>query len=50
MSSKEFLRLLIAVRALPSEAKIQLRNYLIELRDSGDTSARPVSSPPKGVK
>ena len=50
MSSKEFLRILTIVRALPSDAKQQLRDYLTALRDSGDTSARPVSSLPEGEK
>ena len=50
VKSKDFLRILQAVRALPPEKKQQLRDYLIELRESGDTSARPVSSLPEGER
>ena len=48
VSSKEFLKVLSAVRALPAEEKIELLNYLRELRDSEDTREPPSFSPGSG--
>ena len=50
MKSKEFLRLLQSIRELPPDKKDQLREYLIEIQDSGDTSARPASSLKEDVR